>query len=513
MNEALVGVYHAEPIITYPQEPPYSPVVAFPEYPFAHSTLADASDPAAGRVYSGVRQLLYQLRLDAAHFDTPVWNPLGELVQPGNTVVLKPNLVQHWHGWGWDIHSVITHGSVVRAVLDYVCIALRGCGRIIVGDAPLQTTDFAQVVQAAGLDGVVEFFAAQGVPIGLIDFRQSQSTTAIDGVIVRHAAAGDPNGSTPVDLGTASWLQPIAPSHSRYRVTNYDPAEMSRHHNLETNEYLIANSILRADVVINLPKMKTHRKVGMTGALKNLVGINAHKDWLPHHRQGARAEGGDEYREADRLKAVWSQLIDRQNAPHDPVTKRAYYYSQRGLGVVVRWLQRDQYSEGSWYGNDTLWRTVLDLNRILYYAGQDGKLSTAQQKRVFCIVDGIVAGEGEGPLEPTAKPVGMLVGGANSATVDAVVARLMGFDYRQIPVIREAFKPAVYPLAAVTPEAIQVTSNSPVWNHLQLAAPGASLSFKPPAGWAGHIELLDGHRTRPTAEHRRAAGHAHDAHG
>lgn len=33
----------------------------------------------------------------------------------------------------------------------------------------------------------------------------------------------------------------------------------------------------------------------MTCALKNLVGINANKNWLPHHTEGAPEQGGDQF--------------------------------------------------------------------------------------------------------------------------------------------------------------------------------------------------------------------------
>jgi hypothetical protein len=35
--------------------------------------------------------------------------------------------------------------------------------------------------------------------------------------------------------------------------------------------------------------------VGMTCALKNLVGINANKNWLPHHTEGTPEQGGDQF--------------------------------------------------------------------------------------------------------------------------------------------------------------------------------------------------------------------------
>jgi uncharacterized protein (DUF362 family) len=430
------------------------------------------------------------MQLDVEHFNTPEWNPLGGLIHPGDMVVLKPNLVLDHHECGGDIQSVITHGSLVRAVLDYVCIALRRRGKIIIGDAPLQITNFGRVAWLSGLDGVVNFFKAQEVDIELIDFRQSQSSRASDDIIDRRwSLGGDPRGSTVVDLADKSWLMPLASGYERYRVTCYDPAEMRKHHNLTTNEYLIANSVLQADVIINLPKMKTHRKVGVTSALKNLVGINAYKDWLPHHRRGSVSEGGDEYYHADALKAAWSQLIDYENAAQGWASRRAYSYTRRLIGRLVRRFQRDPFSEGSWYGNDTAWRMVLDLNHILLYASKDGAMQDSLQRKVFNMVDGIIAGEAEGPLEPTPRPMGVLVAGCNSVAVDAVVARLMGFDYRKIPLIREGFNAERGPLVLFSPDDIEVVSNVERWSHLDLMDGRESLRFEPPAGWKGHIEL------------------------
>ena len=71
------------------------------------------------------------------------------------------------------------------------------------------------------------------------------------------------------------------------RITNYDYHEVNRHHRGDRHEYCISEACLSADVIINLPKPKTHRKAGYTGALKNMVGINAAKDYLPHHTKGS----------------------------------------------------------------------------------------------------------------------------------------------------------------------------------------------------------------------------------
>jgi len=121
---------------------------------------------------------------------------------------------------------------------------------------------------------------------------------------------------------------------------------------------------------------------------------------------------------------------------------------------------------------------------------QGWSLAGQPQRRVFHLIDGIIAGEGEGPLEPTARPVGILVAGYNSIAVDAVVARLMGFDYRKIPMILNAFSDPEFILAGFEPEDIRVISNLSQWNALNLTAMGTnSLNFEPASGWKGFIEL------------------------
>ena len=51
----------------------------------------------------------------------------------------------------------------------------------------------------------------------------------------------------------------------------------------------------------------------------------------------------------------------------------------------------------------------------------------------LAIVDGIVGMEGDGPLNGTAKAMGVLVMGADLPAVDATCCRLMGLDPRRVP--------------------------------------------------------------------------------
>src|SRR5439155_6247478 len=115
----------------------------------------------------------------------------------------------------------------------------------------------------------------------------------------------------------------------------------------------------------------------------------------------------------------------------------------------------------NWWGNDTIWRMVVDLNKILRFANLDGSLREGPPKRYLSIVDGVLAGEGNGPMAPDPKPAGLLAAGFNPAAVDWVCARLMGFDPDRIPHIRESFRQEELPVAAFGPEVIELSSNDP----------------------------------------------------
>jgi uncharacterized protein (DUF362 family) len=385
---------------------------------------------------------------------------------------------------------LITNGSVIRAVMDYVYIALKNQGKIMIGDAPIQSADFLKLTEVAGINQIITFYKSMGMEVSLIDFRQSISHHATDGLLIHQdIPVSDSNRSLPVNLGKDSLLNAVSKRYQLLRVTNYNPNEMGIHHNTSVNEYLISRTILNADVVINLPKLKTHRKVGITCALKNLVGINAHKDWLPHHRVGSIAEGGDEYLFQDGLKSTWSKIIDDENRQTRTLPRRLYYYSGKVIRQLLKIFQKDPFYEGSWYGNDTAWRMALDLNRILLYASKQGMMQDTPQRKVFTVVDGIIAGEKEGPLEPTAKPVGVLVAGLSSTAVDTVIARLIGFDYRKIPIIREAYNIPAYPITTFSPDQIHIKSNIPFWQQMNFTSGSKSLQFEASLGWKGHVEL------------------------
>ena len=115
---------------------------------------------------------------------------------------------------------------------------------------------------------------------------------------------------------------------------NSGPNEWRRQ--VTISAYLLPASILKADVFINLPKLKTHRKAGITGAMKNLVGINGSKDWLPHHTAGPREDGGDEYLHRSARKRLVSYLRDQIEGRKGALPRRALYLIERAVRSVGR---------------------------------------------------------------------------------------------------------------------------------------------------------------------------------
>jgi len=467
----------------YPAEPPYDPPERYPELPVDQWHL----DPG-NTVYPAVREAFVLLGLDAAHRGTPAWNPLGDLIRPGDRVLVKPNMVRHFHGDDRGLEALVTHPSVVRAVLDYAAVALQGRGSIVVGDAPLQYADFAATMAGTGLDSVLQEVRAHArVPVDAVDFRKERSEKRGGLIVARLPNAGDPRGYRVVELGKDSRFASVPSARQRrFRVTQYDPRTMRHAHHTERHAYLLPATVLHADVVINLPKLKTHRKAGITAAMKNLVGINGSKDWLPHHTAGG-TPGGDEYLHPSLRKAIMSRLRDAIEGRRSAHARQALRFVERVVRATGR-VRRfpDSYWEGSWYGNDTVWRMVHDLHRILFLADETGVVRAEPQRRYLALVDAIVAGEGEGPMRPTPRPAGLLVAGTNPAAVDTVCCRLMGFDEARIPLLREAVG---IPGGLPPGEAIEIASADPEWRRLFDLPRERTLRFVPPAGWAGRIEL------------------------
>lgn len=471
---------------TYPSKNNcFRPSKCYPEMPFPEDI-----SPVPNDVYDMVREVLHLCGLDQEHYGSADWNPLGEIIQPGNKVLLKPNLVMH-HNHNQDgIQCLYTQPSVTAAVIDYVIIALKGHGTIIIGDAPMQECQFDLLIKESGYDKLVEYYVEKGIDIQLCDFRNVK--TYVEHSVHKLQTASRSRGIL-VDMTRSSSFQGLSGDQLKnMRITNYDPRILPQHHNQEKHEYLIAEEILQSDVIINLPKPKTHRKAGITACLKNLVGINANKEYLPHHTNEGRHEKGDAYKHRHLVLRAANYLLDRKNILE---SERKYIQAQilhqpiRILSALGKKVFHEKYSEGSWYGNETIWRTILDLNKALIYADRNGQIQKIPQRRVFHIADMIISGENDGPINPNAKPVGIIMAGGDAVAMDEVITALMGFDWHLIPTLREARK-AVPPISGT--DCFHIVSNNETWNEkdCDYIRSHVSLQFVPNPGWKE--QLMEG---------------------
>jgi uncharacterized protein (DUF362 family) len=487
LPENTVVAWRGEPC-KYSAEPPFSPAQSYPEYSF--DDVLSQSNPA----YEAVRGSFQIANLDATHFGTSAWNPLQELIRPGETVLLKPNLVHQRHprdpqGWRY----VITHGSVIRAVADYVWRALGAKGKIILADGPQTDASFSEIVRILGLDSIHDFYHARGLQFELIDLRQEEWTTRGDVVIERRKLPPNSYGSIAFDLGQSSEFADH-PGSGHYYGADYDAGVVNRHHSGGRHEYKIAGCAIQCDVIFSLPKWKTHKKAGITASLKNLVGINADKNWLPHHTEGSPVNGGDEHPNPD-LKHRTERKVAaavRELSHRVPVVGPWMHQLARGIGKPVFGDTDSTIRSGNWFGNDTIWRMCLDLNKLVFYGNADGTLRAPERqnrKRHYVLVDGILAGQGGGPLNPDPLPAGVVLFGVHPPSVDAACAYLMGFDPDKIPIVCHAFQCRNFSLSDHEWREILVRSNDAAWNRsiVDISAKD-TFHFEPHFGWKGHIE-------------------------
>jgi uncharacterized protein (DUF362 family) len=225
-----------------------------------------------------------------------------QLPVAGKSVLLKPNLVQS------DANNVInTHPAVIAATRE--SFLRLGAARVIVGEGPGHERDIEGILEAIRLRDWLGRLDEGFVDLNVDEVRR-------------------------VNLRTRA---------SRLR------------------QLFLPRAVLEADIVVSMPKMKTHHWAGVTLSLKNLFGV------VP----------------------------------------------------------------GSCYG----WP-----KNILHWAGIENSildLSTTVRPD-FAIVDGIVAMEGNGPIQGTPKAAGVLVMGDDPVAVDATAARVMGLVPERIGYLQKA---------------------------------------------------------------------------
>jgi len=221
----------------------------------------------------------------------------------GKNILIKPNWVKH-SSVPEDEFCLITNDKFLIAALE--SLLKMNPAKIVIGDAPIQLTSWDKMLSPDFSREVDRLSKEYNVPVSIIDFRRRKYSMKENSPWNEIKPMSE---YVIFDLGKRSMLEPVtSPGKTRFRVTNYDPDRMQDAHAPGIHKYCIAKEFFDADMVILLPKVKTHQKTGITGALKNLVGINGDKDFLPHHRIGGTKRGGIVI-QADRSCGIWLSLL------------------------------------------------------------------------------------------------------------------------------------------------------------------------------------------------------------
>jgi uncharacterized protein (DUF362 family) len=471
-------------VADYPVDPPFHPPANYPEL----GELCTQTDKT-NHIYACVREALRLLGLDSPWFGTDHWNPFVDIVRPGDTVLIKPNLVLDRNLGSGPLEAVITHASIIRALADYVLIALKGRGKLIIGDSPQMDCDWNHLLRRTGLGVLREWLShtAGSIQLSVCDFRKEQAALVRNVVWSRKSLRTSARSAVRVRLGRHSALGAI--DSGRLYGADYDRSTTVRAHSVGGHEYVIAPEVLEADVVISVPKLKVHSKVGTTLNLKNMVGINVDKNYLPHYRIGTHADGGDECGRSSWDLRADRWMLEQFMAGNSQAGKYPYlaWRAVRSLLGKAGVAKRPMTAGGNWHGNDTAWRMTLDLNRVLLCADRSGCLREQPQRRYFSMIDGIIGGQGEGPLRPDAYASGAIFCGFNPVLVDWLATQSMGFDPERIPLYQHAVEQIKTWAPRFAPERFDLRSNDPDW-QVMLSGGSKLFNFAAPVGWKGAME-------------------------
>jgi uncharacterized protein (DUF362 family) len=386
-------------------------------------------------------------------------------------ILLKPNWVYH-NTNETDKLCLITNPNFILAILEF--ILQFNPSSVVIGDAPIQSCCWNLLHSDSFLQKISKLQEQSNIMIKIVDFRnekweqkrtlQRNCRKAKDYILY--------------DLRTDSLLEPLSLQNKSFRVGDYNPEETIKNHKKGTHKYLVAKEVIEADVVINLPKLKTHQKAGVTNGLKNYVGIIGEKSYLAHNSSNSSKSGGDCYPGNNIFRRVAEYFSDISYKHKGSLIYYLFHYMS---SIIWRLAPRSAFASlsGSWYGNDTIWRMVLDIHKIVSYGSVNGKIETTPQRKLITISDAIIAGQGDGPLKPIPHPMGMISISDNDLFLDFIMAELMGFDSSKIPLLQSIIDKERYSEFQIFFDDKRI---------LKKDLNNYAIKTIPPRGWAGYIE-------------------------
>jgi uncharacterized protein (DUF362 family) len=290
----------------------------------------------------------------------------------------------------------ITHPSLVIAAARFAAEAVGPTGHVFIGEGTSEGRDLPRILAATTFMHAMEEFGLD----------EATSTRARVQVVDLNVASV---GTVLVKLRGLSRFSGV---HDKlYDASGRTLGRMGDGH---IGSYRIARPIIDADLVIDFAKSKVHCSAGATLALKNFLGIVP----TSHDPSGAH-----------RLKSV----------PH---------YSAGDAAGGRKYVL-----------NRTIGRTSADLHACAMYVARDGSLQRSPQRKLLCIIDGVISGQNT-QFAPQPVGTGWVVAGYDPVAVDNVASRCMGFDPARLESIKAAAKGSLS-LGTANPGNVQVTYSGP----------------------------------------------------
>jgi uncharacterized protein (DUF362 family) len=386
------------------------------------------------RVVDKLTQLYEDIELLERNILNLLTNRIDLTSISGKRVLLKPNWVKHSSSPDDEV-CLRTHDHFLLAVLS--AIIKQKPAQIVIGDAPIQGCQWNKMLSVSFVSQVKVISEKYNVPVYIKDFRRV--TFDPDNNVLQNERSGLDEFLI-FNLGKESYLEEITvPGKNLFRVSQYNPDRFTESHSPGVHKYCITKELFESDIVFSLPKIKTHQKAGITAALKNIVGLNGDKDFLPHHRIGGTAFGGDSYPGNNYLRYISELFLDNANRKKGKSSYQIWLKLSSLFWKLSLPKQLHQPS-AAWYGNDTTWRMVMDLNKIVFYGRPDGTLADTEQRQFYSLSDGIIGGQGDGPLKPKPLHLGIIMFSNTSSWNDICAATIMGLDPNKIPLLISAKK-------------------------------------------------------------------------
>jgi len=359
-------------------------------------------------------------------------NDINKQSISSKVVLLKPNWVTHSKKESDEL-CLRTHDNILLATLEIVL----ECNpkEVLIGDAPVQGCVWENMLSSYLMSEIKKRSSLFQIPVTIVDFRRR----LFDPYTNRVYGEQHPIDEYLIfDLGQDSLLESVTASNkNRFRVILYNSDGFKDTHIPGMHKYCITKRIVESDIIISLPKIKTHQRTCMTGALKNIVGLNGDKDFLPHHRIGGTETGGDCYAGKSLFKYLAELSQDMANRNQETIFFRLWL-KLSGLLWTLSFPRKSDSLGAGWYGNDTTWRMVMDLNKIILFGKSDGTIAKEKQRILYSLCDAIIGGEGEGPLKPEPFPMGFISFSNDSKLTDVCFGRLMGINADNVPLLKAA---------------------------------------------------------------------------